>query len=270
MEKIPKVIHYIWFGGNPLPELAQKCIESWKKYCPDYEIIEWNEKNFDIHCCPYAEEAYEAKKWAFVSDIARFIILKKYGGLYFDTDVEIIRSIDPIVGNGAFMAQEADGYCAPGLAIGVTPDNPVINEIVDYYYDQHFLKKDGSFDLTTVVIKVSEILKKHGFDNNVYDKIQIADGLLIYPPEYFCPKNYITKEMNITDNTISIHHYDGSWLPPSVKYYEKLKAKYLKYLPYPLASAIARYRSLIRYSGIIGGNKETLKWIIDKIKGKYK
>ena len=115
---IPKIIHYCWFGGNPLPELAIKCIESWKKYLPDYEIKEWNESNFDINCCAYVREAYEAKKWAFVSDYARFWILYQHGGLYFDTDVELIKSIDDLIVKGAFMGCEP-WNAAPALSLSL-------------------------------------------------------------------------------------------------------------------------------------------------------
>ena len=116
---IPKIIHYCWFGGNPLPEDAKKYIESWRKYCPGYEIKEWNESNFDINCCDYVREAYEAKKWAFVSDYARFYILYQYGGLYFDTDVEMIRPLFSILQKGSFMGMEVNSPAcvAPGLSL---------------------------------------------------------------------------------------------------------------------------------------------------------
>lgn len=135
---IPKIIHYCWFGRNPLPELAQKCIASWKKYLPDYEIKEWNEDNFDVNIIPYTAEAYAQKKYAFVSDYARFWILHKYGGIYFDTDVEVIRPIDDIIARGNFMGFETDpnpakgdaseGSVAPGLGLGVAPGLGIIEK----------------------------------------------------------------------------------------------------------------------------------------------
>lgn len=140
---IPKVINYCWFGGNPLPASAQKCIASWRKYLPDYEIKEWNESNFDVNIIPYTAEAYKAKKYAFVSDYARFWILYRYGGLYFDTDVEVIRNMDDIIANGAFMGLEKKQAgatptqlgVAPGLGLGVNPGLGLYKELLDVYDD---------------------------------------------------------------------------------------------------------------------------------------
>lgn len=214
-QKIPKVIHYCWFGGNPLPELAIKCIESWKKYCPDYEIKEWNESNFDINSCDYIKEAYEAKKWAFVSDYARFWILYYEGGLYFDTDVELIRSIDDIIERGNFMAcekamnVEVGTNIAPGLGIAANPGLEIYREILDFYEKKHFLREDGNIDVTTIVKYTTDILKKYGFESK--NEIQLVADIYIYPPEYFCPKDYQTEKINITENTRAIHHYSESW-----------------------------------------------------------
>ena len=208
---IPKIIHYCWFGGNPLPDDALKYIESWKKFCPDYEIIEWNEKNFDINCCEYVKEAYNAKKWAFVSDYARFKILYKNGGLYFDTDVELIKPIDDIVASGPFMGLEPtlnSPYIAPGLGLAASPGMSLYKDIIDDYDKSHFeLEKDGRYK--TVVKRVTDILKRNGLKLN--PEFQKICGVIIYPAEYFCPLNYYTGEINITENTRSIHHYTASW-----------------------------------------------------------
>ena len=161
---IPKIIHYCWFGGNPLPKIAVKCISSWKKYFPDYEIKEWNEDNFDLNCCEYVREAYQAKKWAFVSDYARFWILYNYGGLYFDTDVEVIKDMSDIIANGAFMGCEVADKCAPGLGL--------YKEILENYQQSHFLNSDGSNNYETVVDRTTNILKKYGFkESNTIQKI---------------------------------------------------------------------------------------------------
>ena len=154
---IPKIIHYCWFGGKSLPESAKKCIASWKKYLPDYEIKEWNESNFNVNIIPYTAEAYRAKKYAFVSDYARFYILYKYGGLYFDTDVEVIRNMDDIIARGPFMGCEGEAKqpmngtrdkattlgVAPGLGLGVNPGLGLYKEIIDIYKQKSFLKKMG-------------------------------------------------------------------------------------------------------------------------------
>ncbi len=209
---IPKIIHYCWFGGNPLPESAKYCIESWKKYCPDYEIKEWNETNFDVSCCDYVREAYEAKKWAFVSDYARFQILYENGGVYFDTDVEIIRPIDKIVAKGSFMGLERYEpiYVAPGLGMAASSKCALYKEILDFYKIRHFKTDNGTIDTTTVVVYVTDILKKYGLKN--INAVQKVAGIYIYPVEYFCPKDIDTMELNITTNTYTIHHFDGSWL----------------------------------------------------------
>lgn len=210
---IPKKIHYCWFGGNPLPELAVKCIESWKKYCPDYEIIEWNEKNYDItDKCAYVQEAYKSKKWAFVSDYVRYDILYKYGGLYFDTDVEIINSIDKIIKKGSFMGFEnvkKTFGVNPGLGFGTLPNLNFYKEILSYYDRIHFINEDGSYNQITIVEYTTNILKKYGLKEN--NTIQKIENITIYPTEYFCPMNYETGEIFITDKTISIHHYISSW-----------------------------------------------------------
>ena len=204
---IPKIIHYCWFGDNRLPEDAKKCINSWKKYLSDFEIKEWNESNFDIECCGYVKQAYKMKKWAFVSDYARFWILYHYGGLYFDTDVEIIKDMHSIVERGAFMGCETIDKCAPGLGLGVNPGLGLYKEVLDYYQQLHFDMKNGITE--TVVDHTTRILKKHGWEGN--GSVELIDGVYVYPPEYFCPMDYTTGRLNITDNTYTIHWYNASW-----------------------------------------------------------
>lgn len=206
---IPKVIHYCWFGKNQLPDLAKKCIESWKKYFPGYEIKEWNEANFDLNCCDYIKEAYSAKKWAFVSDYARFWILYHEGGIYFDTDVEVIHSFKEVIDKGAFIGCETLDRCAPGLGLGAEPGLKLFKEIIDFYNKKHFLKESGEPDTTTVGDYVTHILESNGWIPN--GNVTEIEGITIYPPEYFSPINYFTGHISITDNTLSIHHYMGSW-----------------------------------------------------------
>lgn len=206
---IPKTIHYCWFGGNPLPESAKKCIASWKEFFPEYEIKEWNEDNFDFKNCKYCKEAYQKKKWAFVSDYARFWILYNYGGIYFDTDVEIIKDMSDIINYGPFMGCEVIGKCAPGLGLGVNPGNKLYKEIIDFYDKIHFIKSDGTINEDTVVTYVTDILKKYGFKQ--INEIQKIEDIYIYPPDFFCPLNYETGNLKITKNTRSIHHYSASW-----------------------------------------------------------
>ncbi|MBD5179620.1 MAG: glycosyl transferase [Bacteroidales bacterium] len=213
---IPKKIHYCWFGRNPLPESAVKCIESWRKYLPDYEIIEWNEDNFDVNTIPYTAQAYAAKKYAFVSDYARFKILYEHGGLYFDTDVEVIRPMDDIIAAGPFMGYEIDpkngmyGEVNPGLGLGALAGMEFYRRIVDEYGTLSFLNPDGSLNQKTIVKYNSELLKEFGLCNT--EGIQSVAGMTIYPQEYFNPLNDATGKLEVTKNTRSIHWYTKTWL----------------------------------------------------------
>ncbi len=227
---IPKIIHYCWFGRNPLPPLAVKCIESWKKYLPDYEIKEWNEDDFDVNMIPYTKEAYEVKKYAFVSDYARFWILYHYGGLYFDTDVEVIKSMDDIIARGPFMGCEdeagdtsvASGALGlglgvnPGLGLGVNPGLLFYGEMLKLYSTLHFINLNGTYNQKTIVSYTTEMLCNYGLKNT--NKIQECAGIWIYPKDYFCPKSYKDGKIYLTERTVTIHHYAGSWLPKSSKY----------------------------------------------------
>lgn len=227
-----KIIHYCWFGGSPLPESAIKCIDSWKKHFPDYEIRKWDEKSFNVSACAYAKEAYDHGRWAFVSDYARFWILYHYGGLYFDTDVEVIRSMEDILSAGSFMGCEKVVYddgmirmeVASGLGMAAEKGMPVYREILAKYETIHFEKPDGTLNYDTVVRNVTEILKKHGFQGN--GEIEEVAGIRLYPPEYFCPMDYFTGEMKITANTRSIHHFDETWKNPAWIRISEIKRQY--------------------------------------------
>ena len=269
---IPKKIHYCWFGGNPLPELAQKCIASWKQYCPDYEIIEWNESNFDINCCDYVREAYEAKKWAFVSDYARYKILHEYGGVYFDTDVEVLRPIDDLLAKGAFMGCEnqtiKEGLgCAvnPGLGCAVVVGHSFYQEMLEDYEKSSFYNADGSLNLYTVVQRTTDLLRKHELQDTM-DVQQVAD-ITIYPAEYFCPKSPKNWSVNITDNTYTIHHFDGSWLADEIKYANEIRAKYNKYLPDIIVKCVSRFYAITKIKGLKYALQEMKKWIAGKNDG---
>lgn len=222
--QIPKVIHYCWFGGNPLPELAQKCIASWKKFLPDYEIKEWNESNFDVYQTAYSAEAYRLKKYAHVSDYARFWILYHYGGVYFDTDVEVIRPLDDILAKGSFLGFECqegtpfdnpNGNMAAGLGMGIYKNHPFFAQIVDFYSHHHFARWDGknTGNVTLQVTNYLDYANKQILEGGVV----CVNGLRIYPIEYFCPLNYYTGELIITENTRTIHHYMASWRKKSTR-----------------------------------------------------
>lgn len=216
MTEIPKVIHYCWFGGKPMSALQKKCLKSWQKYAPEYELKLWNEENTDLQNCDYVREAYEAGKYAFVSDYARFKILYEQGGIYLDTDVELVRPLRELQQGGCFMACEEPGIVAPGLIIGAPAGDPLMKELLDGYMDKHFLLEDGMTDLTTVVDYATGILQKHGLQEQ--DEAQVLDGVTIYPPRYFCPRSMTTGKVEITKDTFSVHHYAASWETPANRF----------------------------------------------------
>ena len=247
MLMIPKKIHYCWFGGNPLPESAHKCIDSWKKFLPDYEIFQWDESNYDVNKIPYIAEAYKCKKYAFVSDYARFDILYQHGGLYFDTDVEVIRSFDDIIASGPFMgfekrrdSQNGGLGVNPGLGFGVNPGLGLYSEILDIYSHLHFIKDDGSYNLKTIVRYTTDLLISKGLilDNT----LQTVAGVTIYPWDYFCPIAYLSSKLEITKNTRSIHHYTATWVSP----YIKLKIKISQLMGSILTNAIVSIKQFIK------------------------
>ncbi len=212
---IPKKIHYCWFGGKPLNKLGRKCLKSWKKYFPDYEIIEWNESNFDLTCCPYAKEAYEAKKWAFVSDYVRYKILYEQGGIYFDTDVEVIKSFDDILSEGAFLGNESPYpeqkiAINPGLGCATPAKLPFYREILEDYERSSFYNENGTVNLYNIVDRTTDLLKEKGLKNT--SEVQKVAEITIYPAEYFCPINMDSGKMEKTKNTHSIHRYAASWV----------------------------------------------------------
>lgn len=208
---IPKVIHYCWFGGAPLPKSAEKCIASWKKYCPDHEIIRWDETNFDLHCCGYCEAMLEKKKWAFLSDYARMKIVYEQGGIYLDTDVELVRSLEPLREQGAYMGFENSNLVATGLGFGAEAGHPFLRENMAYYEALTvFSAPQACPHITT------QLLKNHGLVPDRSKKQQIA-GLTIYPEDYLCPKDERTGLLKKTKNTYSIHHFDASWFEESWK-----------------------------------------------------
>lgn len=230
---IPKVIHYCWFGRNPLPESAVKCIESWRKFMPDYEIKEWNEDNFDVNIIPYTAEAYSVGKYAFVSDYARFWVLYHYGGVYFDTDVEVIKPMDDIIEKGPYMGVEVMckilpedliGYpmVNPGLGVGAPTGMEFYKKVLDFYAGAHFLREDGSIIPGTVVAHTTRLLVKEGLQKQ--EELQQIAGMNIYPLDYFNPFDDLTGRLTITERTRSIHWYARTWQqrPPFVHWLSRM------------------------------------------------
>ena len=202
---IPKVIHYCWFGGQPLPESALKCIVSWRRFCPDYEIKQWSEENYDVNKIQYIKEAYQEKKFAFVTDVARLDIIYSEGGIYLDTDVELIKSLDELLYNSLYLGMERAGRVNTGLGFGAEVNHPIVRDNLELYTDISFLDNSN----VTCVTHTTNLLKKYGLKNN--NKIQHLDNAVILPTEYLCPLSFETNRLKITENTYSIHHYDMSW-----------------------------------------------------------
>lgn len=222
MSRIPKKIHYCWFGGKPLPEDAEKCINSWKKYLPDYEIIRWDENNFDFQVNDYVREAFEEKKWAFITDYVRLYVLYNYGGIYMDTDVEVLKSLDIFLEHEAFSGFEDKENIPTGI-MAAKKGNKWIKYLLDYYTNKHFIV-DGKIDYTTNVIIITEMTKaKYKLRQN--NKFQDLKDVTIYPNDYFCPKNHINGEIYLTNNSYCIHHFSGSWQSKTMKFREKVFRK---------------------------------------------
>lgn len=236
---IDKVIHYCWFGGSLIPDDLQECIDSWKKFCPDYKIIRWDESNYDIHKNKYMSDAYNEKKWSFVSDYARLDIIYQYGGIYLDTDVELIHSLNPFLKYDMFCGFEGrddlmDKYGIVyeesvnlGLGYGAIKKHPILKSMLEKYESISFYNEDGSLNLLACPVYQTEVLKHYGLIAN--RKYQELPGCTVFPAEVFSPKSYLTGKINITPKTVSIHHFKVSWtseedqkvLQENWKYFDK-------------------------------------------------
>lgn len=235
---IPKKIHYCWFGNGKKNELVKKCIASWKKYCPDCEIIEWNETNYDISKNLYMKQAYDSKRWGFVSDYVRLDILYEHGGIYFDTDVEVVRSLDELFeGQGFFgfekpvIEKENSYYVNTGQGFGAEPFNEVILNMRNFYDNIFFCDSEGNENLTTCPYYNTIVLEKFGLQKD--NSMQIIRKMVVYPDEFFCPFNWKIKKMIITENTFAVHHFNASWLSEEEMRRRKRERKkdYLIHLP---------------------------------------
>lgn len=210
---IPKIIHYCWFGGKEKPEEVLRMIASWKKHCPEYEIKEWNESNFNIHLNRYTEEAYQQKKWAFVSDVARLWALVHEGGIYMDTDVEVIRPLDALLTHKAFIGFEGTQWIGTNL-IGTEPNNAFLTAFLEDYNHRNFTNSDGTLNQTTNVEEITaRFLTQYSINRN--GEKQQAGEFTIYPTDYFSPYDYINGKVRTTSKTYSIHWFSQSWIKRS-------------------------------------------------------
>ncbi|CAG9620740.1 hypothetical protein BACCIP111883_01510 [Sutcliffiella rhizosphaerae] len=221
-QKIPKIIHYCWFGGKDKPAIVKKCMETWEAHLKDYQFIEWNESNVNLQESRYAEEAYRTGKYAFVSDYIRVKALFEFGGIYLDTDVEVFKPFDELLVNESFWGFEQENFIATST-IGAAPKNKLIKEFFDLYKNKSFIKEDGEMNNLTNVAMVTKMLEDLGLVRN--GKLQTIQGLgTVYPQTYFSPFDYINCRYFLTNNSFTMHHFHKSWLPWDAKFKGKLKA----------------------------------------------
>lgn len=220
---IPKIIHYCWLSGDEFPDLIQKCIQSWKDKLPDYEIKCWNTKNFDVNICQYTKEAFQEKKYAFVSDYVRLYALYNEGGIYLDSDIEVIKKFDDLLNNHAFTCFE-NNHAIAAWIFGSEKGNPIFKKFLEYYEDRAFVLDNGKYDLTPNPIPITKVCISEGLVLNG-EKQELAN-MTIYPQEYFCPYNRATEELNITQNTYSVHYFNGAWMSDTKKKI-KMKRKFI-------------------------------------------
>ena len=222
---IPKVIHYCWFGGNELPEYVERCIQSWKEFCPDYQIKRGDESNYNFEKYPFCREAYEKKKWAFVSDVARLDIVYSEGGIYLDTDVELVKSLDDLLIEHAFKGFERGRLVATGLGFGGEKGNPVIKANLESYLTRQFTNEDETLDLTPCPVITTDVLEMFGLKR--VDQTQDLGDVKIFSSDYFCPMLLSDGTAETKKNTYSIHHYAGSWTTEAEKKASSEKNEYL-------------------------------------------
>lgn len=209
---IPRVIHVCWFGGRPLPEAAQACVASWRKHCPSYEIRQWDERNFDVAQSPFSREAAERGEWAFVSDYARLAIVHEHGGIYLDTDVELVRPLDELLAFQAFFGFQEDRTVNTGHGFGAVPRQPVVAALLAAYEARAFVGPDGRPDRTPCPQRDAPVFSRLGFALD--GTRQERDGVVILPAACFSPKSFHSGRVTATAETYAIHHFDASWHSP--------------------------------------------------------
>lgn len=251
---IPKIIHYCWFGGKPKPDEVQFYIDSWRRFCPDYEIREWNESNFDVNENAYSREAYEAQKWAFVSDYVRVKVLYSYGGIYLDTDIELIQSLDSLLNDKIIMGFENDKMVSTAT-IGSEAQNEFFNEILQVYSSRHFVNPDGSLDMMTNVQLITGILtRNHGLVANGKEQL-LHPGIHVLPMESFVAKDYWTGWILADETTYAIHHYASTWITEKDRKLIAKERQYIRSIYKKMQSPvhkIAAFRAVLDLEGMKG------------------
>lgn len=232
MGDIQKVVHYCWFGKKEKPKIVEECINSWKRYLNGYKIIEWNEENFKVEDFDFTNRAYKDKKWAFVSDYCRLWVLYNYGGIYLDTDMEVLKGLDNLLVNNSFGGIE-DYLIAFGIW-GCKKEDKLIEEVLKYYNKLNYDDYKDNLQKLAIPIHITAIAKEYGYIENFNKICYFLDNVAIYPKEYFYPKRHSWQKPIITENTYTIHHYEGSWRKPHQIFRSKIKAN--------LLNAISRFK----------------------------
>lgn len=247
MATIPKILHYCWFGGNSLPELEQKCIASWSEVMPDWTVQRWDESNFDISRCRFSSNAYSSKAWAFVSDYARMRILLENGGIFLDTDVEVLQSFEPFIVNAAFAGfMKNNRFINPGLVMGSEPGGIVVEQLARQYESIDFEVKSGRNSMPTSPRVMTKLLVEQ-FNLKQDGSMQELDGFTAYPASYFDALDSHTGRLVVDDSTYSIHHYSGTWLNPAKKYRIEARKKLSPLVGDRLSWFLSSFLSVIRY-----------------------
>ncbi len=246
---IPKILHYCWFGGAPLPKSAQACLDSWRTHCPDYTVMRWDESNTDLSQERYLREATAARRWAFVSDVVRLQALVKYGGIYLDTDVELIRPLDAFLSLSAFAGFEAPNRIQTAL-LACEAGHPLFVALLHTYDDAAFQLPNGKYDETPNVVRLTALCQQHGLVLN--NTKQTLGGLTLFPTAYFCPKDFATGRLTLTENTHAIHHFDGSWLSDEQRWFEEKRRAWRRWLPRGAAGYLAKASAAVRFRGVRG------------------
>lgn len=257
---IPKIIHYCWFGGEELPDTTKTYMESWKKYCPDYQIKEWNESNFDINSCRFVKEAYEKKKWAFVSDYVRFYAMYTEGGVYVETDAEILRPIDELLGHGAFFGLAGDDTTLS--LCGTEKGHPVAKDIIDLYKEKHFVKDDGSLNTVIINKELFDLLvRKFGLPVDKKDYQVLKYNTSVYPEEFFFSYDYVTGLTNLNDKLFVRHYGNGSWLDEKDRKKLDYQHKYVQRYGRKIGLIVGKTKYYVDKEGIVSALKHAIQFL---------
>lgn len=263
---IPKIIHYCWFGDKDIPEKDKENIRGWMKLHPDFTFMFWNETNYDFSNNKYTSEAYKSRKLGFVPDFIRIDVVYKYGGFYFDTDVELLKRIDFLCQEHCFFGFEDKKTINQGQGFGAEKGNPFLKKMLDMYNNLSFINNDGSLNTTASPVYLSSMLSKEGFKLN--GKEQVISGIHLFPKDFFCPKDYLTNEIKVTKNTVSIHHFNLSWVSDEERIKMKKIGNLKRILGLRLAYNIVDFQYNIKKGGVIYAQKILFQKIKRKIKKK--